>query len=777
MHIRSFVQIYPLTWLLLLFHTVFVITVYEPLYGYSWHKTYILAIGLVSIVMQVQLVKLLSFGNRKISALLTSALLSIYAVLYGFHYNQHVPMDYTLLYENFSLIFYKESVVSIISMVSFKHLIFALSIFFLIYMANRKFSIISSVADSSRYYKWIVALSVLVNITLLSLPKENTNTIFEFVKSVEHFYQDGDIEVGGETYPYININEISNRFSSQEERPHVFLLFMESYNGLFTDKVAKNGKVVTPYFNELKKQGYYVENFYGHSIQTSKGQFGTLSGVLPGVYSKVFTTYPNLNLYALPQILADSGYETVFTKAYKSLEFDNTRSYAKKLGFKHIESMGIKRYRTQEDRGKVWGWGLQDDRYYHKFFNYLDDIHKGSKDRPIFASLTTVSNHMMFNKIPENQKYIYPYSKSNYENFINSLHLADRYLETFFKELHKREYLKNSIVIVTGDHSWPSGNHGYWHNETSFYEEFFKIPFLIIWDGVIEPEVSEITASQIDIAPTILDMLQIQKENHLIGKSLFVKNKDETIFLVQPYNGTYIVAQNSKIKYVKHQKTEKEYLFDLLVDPKESRNLILDSRYEEVLDKLRSESKMLLVNNQLIRENRLWPASSVGSSTKIDASIEPNFTLTITQQDRAIRSIDSKHFDSYKVTYNINTIDFLNEYELVHTSLGKLSFFNNYFTTIEGAFTVTKDGYYDIYVASDDGFRLFIDEARLAQFAKTRKMYGKTYNIYLSKGKHHMRLEHFQGYGKVGLQMAHKAATEEMYQLFGVDTDEIKFGE
>ena len=68
-------------------------------------------------------------------------------------------------------------------------------------------------------------------------------------------------------------------------------------------------------------------------------------------------------------------------------------------------------------------------------------------------------------------------------------------------------------------------------------------------------------------------------------------------------------------------------------------------------------------------------------------------------------------------------------------------------------------GEYDIFVASDDGFRLFVDGNRVAEFKDIRAMNAsKSYRIHLDKGTHTFKLLHFQGFGGVGLQMNYKLA-------------------
>ena len=60
-----------------------------------------------------------------------------------------------------------------------------------------------------------------------------------------------------------------------------------------------------------------------------------------------------------------------------------------------------------------------------------------------------------------------------------------------FFGLGKREYLNNSLVVITGDHSWPLGEHGYYYNESGHYNEFYKTAALFIWKNNIKNYLSK----------------------------------------------------------------------------------------------------------------------------------------------------------------------------------------------------------------------------------------------------------------------------------------------
>ena len=79
------------------------------------------------------------------------------------------------------------------------------------------------------------------------------------------------------------------------------------------------------------------------------------------------------------------------------------------------------------------------------------------------------------------------------------------------------------------------GEHGIYHQEAGYYEESFRVPFMIHWPQKIKPQIIEKAFSQMDIAPTILDLLDANvSKNSFMGNSIFSK-EPHPIFLIQPY--------------------------------------------------------------------------------------------------------------------------------------------------------------------------------------------------------------------------------------------------
>lgn len=423
-------------------------------------------------------------------------------------------------------------------------------------------------------------------------------------------------------FPYVRPGE-SGASPPLAELPNVFVIAIESFNAHFAEARTPDGREYTPFFNSLIPRGVYVENFYGNSMETPRGHFPLLCGIWPIASGRVYGGLLGKSFHCLPEIFRDYGYQTVFDQADASIDFDDTGRFWSRNGFS-VRRASMDKERKRQSEAAVWGWGVQDDVFFEEFFAFLDvqqaaalAAHSGTPQR-YFAFLATISSHFPFLQIPANLRYLYPGAVGGAKGYGNAIYLADSYLRTFFRGLESRPYLTNSIVIVTGDHSHPAGEHG--HNIAAGYnEEIFRTPLLILWEGHLEARrIGGELWSQIDVAPTILDLLGIHATNHFVGRSIlrgFDPRRDR-VHLIQPFAGIYLAVISGDLKYVFHLATDREYLFNLRQDPLEERNLIHSYRGTEVLLDFRREIGRILLNERLVADNRVWPAAKTGAGAK-----------------------------------------------------------------------------------------------------------------------------------------------------------------
>ncbi len=533
-----------------------------------------------------------------------------YQFLSGYRFTTKSPFDFSVAAYNSESTFTLEALLLIGESIGFLSIFISLGYLLLAFFWRPLRTVLFSATylSAKRFLVGGGALGLYLILTFTHLAPHDE--LGQFSLSVFAHYRTNDEFRFAEHYPTGTYPLILTESSPTppSRRPHIFLIEIESFNPRFIEKRSETGTEIMPFFSSLITQGLYCDLFYGNTVQSAKGQFASLFSLIPTIRQKEFIRYTDTPLYSLAAALRDVGYTTWFVKAYKNIQFDNTGVFALRHGFDRAFS--IHDYLKPGDTDRQWGWGIEDQLFYRRLFEHIDTRNEvASGKQPLFVVLHTVMNHMKFNKTPPELRFIYPEPRTIAEHFANTIHLSDRHLAVFFEELRKRPYLSDSMVIITGDHGFPTGEHGYDHNELSYYDEFFRTPLLIVYPGVVEPRrITDSAFSQIDIAPTILDIIGYRPaRHHFQGQSiLHPVDPARPLYLVQPYAGTYLGIVEYPMKYVRHLRSGEEFVYDLQNDPREEKNLTREIEPAR-LERWRGLLENIYLTQYLLEKKQVWP--------------------------------------------------------------------------------------------------------------------------------------------------------------------------
>ena len=173
----------------------------------------------------------------------------------------------------------------------------------------------------------------------------------------------------------------------------------------------------------------------------------------------------------------------------------------------------------------------------------------------------------------------------------------------------------NTIIILWGDHGWHLGDHGIWCKHTN-YEQATRSPLLIAAPGMPSGGQSHAPVEFVDIYPTLLDLAGIEASQPLDGVSLrpILLNPDANVKAVavsqypraptkkQQDHYMGYAFRDERYRYVQWRNTSyregefdgpvvAEELYDYQTDPLESKNLINDAAYQEVLKNMRQHAQ------------------------------------------------------------------------------------------------------------------------------------------------------------------------------------------
>lgn len=174
--------------------------------------------------------------------------------------------------------------------------------------------------------------------------------------------------------------------------------------------------------------------------------------------------------------------------------------------------------------------------------------------------------------------------------------------------LDENDLSENTIIILTSDQGFYLGDHGFF-DKRFIYEESIRMPFILKYPGFVKPgSVNEDIISNIDFAPSLLELANIKTKQPMQGKSFVSilndhKKSDwrQSMYYhyyefpywhhVQPHYG--IRTQKFTLAHFYYNIDVWE-LYDLEKDPNQLKNIINDKKYKKIVSQLKVELRELM---------------------------------------------------------------------------------------------------------------------------------------------------------------------------------------
>jgi arylsulfatase A-like enzyme len=293
--------------------------------------------------------------------------------------------------------------------------------------------------------------------------------------------------------------------------PNVVLIVLESVRALECGAYGA-APSFTPNFDAIARDGLLLKNFYANGSQTVRGELSLLCSFYDHFGgAPLYVRNPALRLRSLPEILRERGYRTLWISSYTA-SFHNKERFLRCHGIDEIH----------DDRGLPAGlprinWGPADEALFEHAQSILD-----RQREPFFAEIMTLTNHWPFpGPYPTCERTPIVSTEKLYTNFTRGVYYTDHALGCFLESARRAPWFDNTIFIITSDHgAWiypddlPLG-------AIQKQEAYFRMPMLFYAPKLIEPGVLDVVTSQVDVAPTLLDLLGIRTRHAFIGRSAF----------------------------------------------------------------------------------------------------------------------------------------------------------------------------------------------------------------------------------------------------------------
>jgi hypothetical protein len=289
----------------------------------------------------------------------------------------------------------------------------------------------------------------------------------------------------------------------RERRPNVVVIVFETWRAWKSGLIPARAASRTPELDALlTAESAYFPWVHSNGFPSVEGGAGLLLGVWPDTEKVFLADFLHLRTRGLAQILREAGYRT-YARLGTDPAFDGFTPWMRRL------------YDETE-----YDAAIDDDRQLvDRFLGRYDALTRGSA-APVHALLWTLSTHPPYD-LPERDGFVNPPdSEARYDQAVR---FADREIARLLRALRARPDWDGTVVVLVGDHSQPTPfqranpdlvcelTPGHTWTSMAILGGFPRVP---------PPGRRDAVVSHVDLAPTLLSLLDISSPNHFVGVPL-----------------------------------------------------------------------------------------------------------------------------------------------------------------------------------------------------------------------------------------------------------------
>ncbi len=371
-------------------------------------------------------------------------------------------------------------------------------------------------------------------------------------------------------YPLLKIPQDTTAFKPL----NIVLLLVESLGrepvGAFNKNLdGGNYKGYTPFLDSLTNHALIFVNSYANSRRSIEGTPAVLASTPSLQESFTVSNYSGNKINSLAGELTKKGYHTSFFHGAPNGSL-GLNSFVVQAGVEHY--FGLNEYGNEEDYDGLWG--IWDHLFLPYSINTMDTF-----EEPFLSTIFSVSSHHP-HKIPQ---FIAPLIPDGKIKMHKSIGYADYALREAFAAAKTKSWYKNTLFIITGDHTC-----------TSYYPEYqtsvgaYTVPIILFQPGSNLVGVDSTVVQQIDIMPTVLNYLNYDNPYVAFGQDMLHPTEDK--FAISYYGNAYQLIMNDWV--LQYDLKKVVGLFNLKKDPVMANNLA--NKRPEIQKKMTTKIKAVI---------------------------------------------------------------------------------------------------------------------------------------------------------------------------------------
>lgn len=307
-------------------------------------------------------------------------------------------------------------------------------------------------------------------------------------------------------------------YPGPEKKMNVVLISVESLSASFMQAFG-NTNNITPSLDALSKKGMFFTNLYASGTRTVRGLEALSLSIPPPPGQSIVKRPGNENLFSLGSVFKSKGYITQYIYGGYGY-FDNMNYF-----FGHNDYDVIDRTALKADEIHYANiWGVADEDLFTLALREMDNNY--ARKKPFFSQVMTVSNHRPFT-YPDGRIDIPPTAQTR----DGAVKYTDYSIGQFIKQAAEKPWFNNTIFIIVADHCASSAG------KQALPVTGYHIPMIIYSPGNIAPQEIKSLTAQIDIAPTLLGLLNFSYKTKFFGQDIFRTPSEKQRVFLSTYQG------------------------------------------------------------------------------------------------------------------------------------------------------------------------------------------------------------------------------------------------
>jgi len=296
---------------------------------------------------------------------------------------------------------------------------------------------------------------------------------------------------------------------------NVVLISVESLSARFLGSFG-NPAGLTPRLDALARDGLLYTQLYATGTRTVRGLEALSLGTPPIPGQAIVRRPGNEHLATVGEVLRRQGYETLFLYGGYGY-FDNMNAYFAGNDYRVVDRTDF----PKASIGFANVWGVADEFLFDNSLVQLDRAHAAGK--PFLAQIMTTSNH---------RPYTYPDGRIDIPSpgkREGGVKYTDYAIGRFIDQARRKPWFDDTLFVIVADHCASAAG------KTTLPVAGYHIPLILYAPALLKPGRDDRVASQIDIPPTLLDVMGLPGDDHFFGQSLFEQREENRRAFISNY--------------------------------------------------------------------------------------------------------------------------------------------------------------------------------------------------------------------------------------------------